>query len=135
MIVVDANVLAYSIIEGSLTPLALQVRDRDPYWRLPSLWRHEILNIFTTYVRQGGLTKEKAAKALEDVYAHFLPNEVELGPIETLEIALHYKISAYDAQYVLLAQQLGVPCVTEDRALRRATPGLTVSMENFVIRK
>ena len=135
MIVVDANVLAYSIIEGTLTPWALQVRDRDPHWRLPGIWRHEILNIFTTYVRQGGLTKDKAVKALEDVYAHILPNEVELGPIETLEIALHYKITAYDAQYVLLAQKLGVPCVTEDRALRRSTPGLTVSMENFVTGK
>ena len=135
MIVVDANVLAYSLIEGTLTPLALQVRHRDPHWRLPGIWRHEILNIFTTYVRQGGLTKEKAVKALEDVYAHILPNEVELGPIETLEIALHYKISAYDAQYVLLAQKLGVPCVTEDRALRRAVPQLTVSMEGFVNEK
>jgi predicted nucleic acid-binding protein len=135
LIVVDANVLAYSIIEGTLTPLALQVRDRDPHWRLPVIWRHEILNIFTTYVRQGGLTKDKAVKALEAVYAQLLPNEVELGPIETLETALHYKITAYDAQYVLLAQKLGVPCVTEDRALRRAAQGLTVSMENFVAGK
>ncbi len=135
MIVVDANVLAYSIIEGTLTPLALQVRKRDPHWRLPGIWRHEILNIFTTYVRQGGLAKEKAVKGLEDVYAHILPNEVELGPVETLDIALHHKISAYDAQYVLLAQKLGVPCVTEDRALRRATPHLTVSMESFVNEK
>lgn len=132
MIVVDANVLAYSIIEGTLTPLALQVRKRDPHWRLPGIWRHEILNIFTTYVRQGGLTKEKAVKALENVYAHILPNEVEMGPIETLEIAIHHKISAYDAQYVLLAQKLGVPCVTEDRALRLAAPQLTISMEGFV---
>lgn len=135
MIVVDANVLAYSIIEGTLTPLALQVRNRDPHWRLPGIWRHEILNIFTTYVRQGGLTKEKAIKGLEDVYANILPDEVELGPVETLELALHHKISAYDAQYVLLAQKLGVPCVTEDRALRRAAPRLTVSMESFINEK
>ncbi len=132
MIVVDANVLAYSIIEGALTPLALQVRKRDPHWRLPGIWRHEILNIFTTYVRQGGLSKERTVKALEDVYAHILPHEVELGPVETLEVAIHHKISAYDAQYVLLAQKLGVPCVTEDRALRRAAPYLTVSMEGFI---
>ncbi len=132
MIVVDANILAYSTIEGTLTPLALQVRKRDPHWRLPGIWRHEILNIFTTYVRQNGLTKEKAVKALEDVYAHIFPNEVELGLVETLEIALQHKISAYDAQYVLLAQKLGVPCVTEDHALRRAAPRLTISMEGFI---
>lgn len=135
LIVVDANVLAYSIIEGTLTPLALEVRQRDPHWRLPGIWRHEILNIFTTYVRQGGLSKEKAVKALEDVYAHLIPHEVELGPIETLEMALHHKISAYDAQYVLLARKLGVPCVTEDRALRHAAPQLTVSMEGFARHK
>jgi predicted nucleic acid-binding protein len=132
LIVVDANVLAYSIIEGALTPLALQVRKRDPHWRLPGIWRHEILNIFTTYVRQGGLSKESAAKALDDVYAHILPYEVELGPVETLDVAIHHKISAYDAQYVLLAQKLGVPCVTEDRSLRQAAPRWTVSMEGFI---
>lgn len=132
MIVVDVNVLAYSVIAGALTPLALQVRKKDPHWRLPGIWRHEVLNIFATYVRQGGLPRERAFKTLEDVYSRILPYEVELEPVETLEVALQHKITAYDAQYILLAQKLGVPCVTEDRALRHAAPRWTVSMEGFV---
>jgi predicted nucleic acid-binding protein len=45
-----------------------------------------------------------------------------------LSIAVHYGVTAYDARFLALAQQLGRPLVTEDAKLRAAAPGLTQSL-------
>ncbi|HSB17472.1 MAG TPA: type II toxin-antitoxin system VapC family toxin [Bryobacteraceae bacterium] len=131
VIVVDTNVVAYALIEGAHTPLALQVRKIDPAWRLPDLWRHEFLNILATYVRQGG-TDENTARRLwlkaDDLLA---PATVAVDLSLALGLAVRYRISAYDAQFIALASTLGVPCVTEDRALQKAFPGSAVSMREF----
>jgi len=39
--------------------------------------------------------------------------------------------SAYDCEFVAAAQQLGVPLVTEDRAILTAFPGLARSLDPF----
>ncbi len=54
MICVDVNVIAYLLIAGDKTELAQQAWAKDPQWRLPSLWRHELLNVLAAYVRSGG---------------------------------------------------------------------------------
>lgn len=131
MIVVDANVLAYSLIQGDQTASARKVLEKDPTWRLPTVWRHELMNVFTSYVRQNGFSLNQAAQTLETISARLRPLEVELGTQEVLHFAVRHKISAYDAQYVLLAQKLDTVCVTEDRRLRQAVPSLTISMEAF----
>ena len=53
MIVVDAKVIAYRFIEGEKTVLACRVQKRDGVWAVPSLWRHEFLNVLATTVRAG----------------------------------------------------------------------------------
>ena len=45
MIVVDVNVVAYLLIAGDKPSLAQQAWERDSHWRVPALWRHEMLNI------------------------------------------------------------------------------------------
>ena len=40
----------------------------------------------------------------------------------------------YDAQYIVLAQVLGVICVTEDQKLASKFPTLTQSMQKFLDR-
>jgi predicted nucleic acid-binding protein len=53
------------------------------------------------------------------------------NPLVALRIAVEYKIAAYDAEYLALAQELGVCCVTADRELFRKVPSLAKSMEEF----
>jgi predicted nucleic acid-binding protein len=48
-----------------------------------------------------------------------------------LDLAVENDISACDAQYLALARNLGVVCVSEDRQLPRRFPGLAVSMAAF----
>jgi predicted nucleic acid-binding protein len=42
-----------------------------------------------------------------------------------------WRSSAYDAQFVVAAADLGVPLVTYDRRILNACPGLAVSADHF----
>lgn len=48
-----------------------------------------------------------------------------------LALATANRISAYDAQYIALAQQIQTVCVTEDRRLLRTFPTLSRQMHAF----
>ena len=49
-----------------------------------------------------------------------------------LELAAVSGRSAYDCEYVAVAEALGVPLVTADRALESGFPGVAVSPESFM---
>jgi predicted nucleic acid-binding protein len=45
MIVVDANVIAYAVIPGAKTALALSAIEADAEWVAPPLWKSELRKI------------------------------------------------------------------------------------------
>ena len=80
------------------------------------------------------------AKVLEDGQARaawragvrlFGRSEREPDGEAVLDAALEYGVSAYDAQFVVVARDLRVPLVTGDRKLRAACPSLTLSLAEF----
>ncbi len=132
MIVVDVNVVAYFFIEGEKTGLAHELHRCDSDWVLPPLWRHEFLNVLATFARAGGAS-------IADVQALYLQSVDRLGNAErdvdmadALGLATRLSVSAYDAQYASLAQQLGATCVSEDQRLRRAFPDIVCGMQSFI---
>jgi len=54
---------------------------------------------------------------------------------KVLELAYRTQCSAYDCEYVALAQELDVPLVTADKQLVAAFPKTAVSLEKFVKKK
>ena len=52
MIVVDTNVIAYFVIPGDETELAEAVWAKDSTWAAPSLWRSEMRNLLSLYVKR-----------------------------------------------------------------------------------
>lgn len=131
MIVVDANVVAHFFIEGSKSALARQVRERDPHWIVPEIWRHEFLNILVTSCLFAKMLPETADRVWRD--AEELLRGSVYGPDmkDVLSIAVDRSTTAYDAEYVVLAKARGVLCVTEDGPLRKAFPETAVSMAVF----
>ena len=129
MIVVDVNVVVYFFVEGEKTPLARDLMRRDSDWQLPTLWRHEYLNVLATLVREGHAALADAQQLWRraiDVLAHRERSaDMELA----LALAAENRISAYDAQYVALAKQLHTVCVTQDKRLLAAFPALTREMQ------
>lgn len=131
MIVVDVNVVAYYFIEGEKTAPARALMRRDADWRLPALWRHEYLNVLATYSRQGGAGIEEVRNLWRLALELLAPREQPADAESSLALAIEHKISAYDAQYVSLAQRLGAVFVTEDRRLLRSFPSFTRTMQTF----
>jgi predicted nucleic acid-binding protein len=131
VIVVDTNVVAYALIEGIHTELARGVRELDPDWRLPELWQHEYLNILATYARQGGLSVKAAQRLWREAVRALGPMTMPADLSAALDLAVEHGVSAYDAQFIVLAVSLGVPCITEDRLLLRAFPKVAISMRAF----
>lgn len=132
MIVVDANVLAFYVIEGKRTTDANILREMDAEWIVPAFWRIELQSILWKYSCIGGMPIEKALDLLDKAIAIFSPNEVAPAPDIVLRDALNWKITVYDAQYVSLARQFGVRCVTEDVPVQKACPDIAISLENFL---
>lgn len=131
MIVVDVNVIAYFFIDGEKTASARELLRRDPDWRLPALWRHEYLNVLATFAREGGATIVDAKTLWRRGIELFGPREQDLDMESALDLATENRISAYDAQYVVLARRLQTVCVTEDQRLLKTFPELTRTMQAF----
>ena len=132
MIVVDANILIYSLIAGDNTKLVQKLREKDADWRTAGLCLHEILNALATYQRRDVLSVTQCKKLLEHAerFVQMAQCEVKMGA--ALAVAAKYAITGYDAQYIALAQSLDAPLITEDRKLREAVPGVAFSMTEFL---
>jgi len=132
MIVADTNLIAYLHLPGPKAALADAVLVKDPEWCVPPLWQSEFRNILFAYMRTEGMGIATAETHWNDAFSHLGPNQAEPDPSRVLEKSRSTKLSAYDAEYVTLAEQLGIPLVTSDKAILKAFPRLTLTPEAFL---
>ena len=132
MIVVDANIVAYWVIEGDKTPLARRLRSLHPVWVVPSLCRHELASVLSVYFKHGGMDADDVAMLWESFTSVIEGHEYETAFPEAIMLARDHDISAYDAQYVLLAHQLSKPLITEDKKLCTQCPDKAQSMSQYL---
>lgn len=128
MIVVDVNVLAYLYLPGKFTDLAEGLLLRNDEWAVPRLWRSELSNILATYMRQDLLSLEAATAIHQRAQALVAGNEYEVPAREVLRLAKKSGCSAYDCEYVALAEHLDVMLVTGDAKLCKAFPRRALSI-------
>ena len=133
MIVIDANILIYSLIECDHSPLIHKLREKDVDWRTAGLCLHETLNVLATYQRREVLTLTQCRELLAHADRFIKVAQCDVEMEAALAVAAEYAITGYDAQYVVLAQNLNVPLITEDRKLRKAVPGIALSMQEFLV--
>lgn len=131
MIVADTNLVSYLLITGEHTETARAAWSRDRDWVLPSLWRSEYLNVLAMAVRARVLEHDKAHTAWRVGVRLFGRSEREPSGTAVLDAAIELGISAYDAQFVVVARDLKIPLVTADQRLRKACAPLAVSPSDF----
>lgn len=122
MIVVDANVIAYLLIPGQHTGAAEQLLLQDQDWAAPRLWRSEVRNVLANYVRAGQMDWTDATLLFDRADLILGDNEFEVETSEVLRLSKASGCSAYDCEYVALADFLDLRFVTADAKLRRAFP-------------
>lgn len=126
MIVVDTNVIAYLVLPGEFTKLADRLHRKDPEWIAPKLWLDEFLNILSTYERVGKLEASEAMEVLKNTLELMEDASYEVPPERILKTARETGCSAYDSQYIVLAQDLGVKLYTCDKQVIRRCPDVAV---------
>ena len=132
MIVVDTNVIHYCWVRGQHTAQAQAVLDRDADWHAPLLWRSEMRNILCAYLRRGLLARAQADGILQRAEDVLFERSHAVDHAVVMDVVEMGALTAYDAEFVALAEVLDVPLVTADRQMLRAFPGRACTMEAFV---
>ncbi len=131
MIVVDTNIIAYLYLSTPRSELAERVRVADPDWAAPILWRSEFRNVLSLYVKRGSLPLERALQIAETSERMMAGREHVVSPARVLRLAAKSLCSAYDCEFVALAQDLGVKLVTADQRILREFGQTAVPMEEL----
>jgi predicted nucleic acid-binding protein len=128
MIVVDVNVLAYLLIPGQYTARAETLFLSDPHWAAPRLWRSEFRNVLATYVRADLMNLADASVLYQRAALIIGADEYEVETTDVLRSSKESGCSAYDCEYIALAEFLDLALVTADKKLRKAFPHRTRSL-------
>jgi len=132
MIVADTSLIAYFSIHTEHSALAEAVCAADAVWAAPLLWRSEYCATLLKYMRHAGMNFEAAIGSLQLAEETVAGREYSVDARKVLELAYRTKCSAYDCEFVALAQDLNVELVTADVQVLRAFPKIAVSLEKFV---
>jgi predicted nucleic acid-binding protein len=132
MIVVDTNIICYLIVAGERTSEAHKALEKDPIWVVPYLWRSEFCNVLTGYVRKKLLSWQDAQNNLEHAQRLLQGNEYSVSPNRVLELAVTSTCTAYDCEFVALAQDFGVRLVTVDKQILVQFSETALALDIFV---
>jgi predicted nucleic acid-binding protein len=135
MIVADTNLIAYFSIHTEHSALAEAVCAVDSIWAAPLLWRSEYRATLLKYIRHAGMNFEAAISSLRLAEETVAGREYAVEARKVLELAYRTQCSAYDCEYVALAQELDVPLVTAEKQLVAAFPKTAVLLEKFAKKK
>jgi len=126
VIVVDTNVLSYLLIRGDRSDAMDRLLEADADWAAPRLWLDEFLNVLATYERNGFIFPGEVTPILNDALALMQESSYEIPPERILAVARRTGCSAYDSQYIALAEDLGSKLYTCDKRILTACDGLAI---------
>jgi len=132
VIVADTNTIAHLWLPGDRTEDAEELLRRDAEWAAPLLWRSEFRSVLGGWIRKGRLDLPAASRIAAGAEAHMRGREFAVSSEAILRRVATSRCSAYDCEFVTLADVLGVPLVTSDREVLRAFPRLAVAPERFL---
>jgi predicted nucleic acid-binding protein len=129
VIVADTNILLPLFLPSELSERVARLATLDPDWAAPALWRSEFRNALVTQMRVRQLALNQAIAVMEMAQAWIQEREFFVASPKILPLAAESGCTAYDCEYIALALDLRVPCVTLDQALLKAFPGVAISLE------
>jgi predicted nucleic acid-binding protein len=89
----------------------------------------EFMQVLRRLVREGALTPRRAEEAIEDLAALRITRHAPLLLMQRMW-RLRQNLTAYDAAYVALAEELNAPLITRDHRIA-AAPGHKAAVEVF----
>ena len=131
MIVVDTNIISYLYISGEKSQQVEKLLSVDSHWCAPVLWRSEFRSVLSQYLRKNILSVDDVLLIMDQAEKLVAENEYEIPTANIMQMVNSSKCSAYDCEFVALAQYLGVPLVTADRKILREFPAIAKSIDAY----
>lgn len=131
MIVVDTNVLLYFILPGEWTAASRRAWKDDPEWAAPPLWRSELRDVLAGYMRRGHLTLALALEGLAAATELIGGREFEPDTARVLDLVDGSRSSAYNCEFVAVAEKLESRLLTTDRGILRDFPEIALPLSTL----
>jgi len=132
MIAADTNTIAYLYLPSDYSNDVEALLLKDSHWIAPLLWRSELRNILTLYLRKEMITMPDAAEIQQQAEALLSGNEYKVNSLEVIQLAHDSGCSAYDSEFICLAKNINCKLVTADKKILRTFPEVATTAHNFV---
>ena len=132
MTVVDTNIIGYLYLTSERSAQVEKVLLKDSHWVSPILWRSEFRNVLAFYIRKRSLSLEDAHRIMEEATLLMHGQEYEVTSLQVLSLVNRSACSAYDCEFVALAQDLGIPLVTVDKQILAEFPDIAISLDDYI---
>ncbi len=132
MIVIDTNIIAYLYLPTEYTKKAEDLLLEEPIWAAPVLWRSEFRNILALYIRKEILAFDQAVQIQTEAESLMEENEFQVNSLDVLNLVQASSCSAYDCEFVALAQNLQIRLVTADKKIISEFPDIAISIQSVL---
>ncbi len=133
MIVVDTNIIAYLYISGEKSLQVEELLCLDTQWKAPLLWRSEFRSVLSQYLRKGILSLDEILLITQQAEKLLDDNEYKISSAHILQLVNSSRCSAYDCEFVALAQYLDIPLITADKKILEEFPKTAKSLDLHLV--
>ncbi len=132
MIVVDTNIISYLYISGERSQQSEDLLSFDSDWVAPILWRSEFRNVLAQYLRKTLLNLDEILLIIQQAEQLLTDREYDISSAHIMQLVKSSQCSAYDCEFIALAQYLDVPLITADKMILREFPEITKTAESYL---
>ena len=132
MIIADTNIISYLLLPTIYTDSVEKLYEIDPDWSAPILWKSEFRNVMALYLRKKIITLDKAIQLQDAAESIIIQNEYDISSSQVLALIDKSDCSAYDCEFIALANHLDTKLVTQDKKILREFPSTAISVSDFL---
>jgi len=132
MIVVDTNIISYLYISGDRSQQSEDLLSSDSNWVAPILWRSEFRNVLAQYLRKNLLNLDEILLIIQQAEKLLIDHEYEISSAHIMQLVKTSQCSAYDCEFIALAQYLDAPLISADKMILREFPEITQTAESYL---
>ncbi len=132
MIVVDSNIICYLYIEGEFTSKCEKLLQKDNNWIAPLLWKSEFRNVLSFYYRKEILSQNDILQIIEEAESLMKQKEFDVNSQSVIDFVTQSNLSAYDCEFIALANEFDVPLVTTDQKIIKTFPKIAYHLKDYI---
>jgi predicted nucleic acid-binding protein len=128
--VVDASVALVWFLPDEESPVADAVLERfgSGSAQVPDLFWHEMRNVLMIACRRQRLSRGEVRRSMVRLSQLKIETVAALDTTSILDLAERHNLTAYDAAYLSLALEAGLPLATLDKRLARAAQSAGIEL-------